>query len=397
MRRQGGFTVTELMVVVAIVAILLGLGVPSFRYVTNAYRMSAEINGLLGDLQYARAEAIRRGQPVTACVSTNGTACTGGSNWAGGWIVFSDPNGNQTVDAAEVIVRRQAAFTGTTRDTFNASGGLTAITYNREGFATTAAGFPNTTITLRDPSSNAVWTRCLWITPIGTLTTETPTTIFRGPARETARGDRRHARLQPHRGHGVAGRDLRRASRDRQAPGAVALEHHHVAAACARRHRGREPRRGHAFEPAVLGRDAPVGVTVTASGAPPAIASTDAALQATTNTDLTNNPTNANPSAVCIGTVGGGPQCTAVPLAAFDLARWTVALAALLPNATAAINCPPVAGGAAPASCTIQIAWTEQAVAVNAQEAQATTTCNPLAAGGQQCFQVPTYTLYVEP
>lgn len=146
------------------------------------------------------------------------------------------------------------------------------------------------------------------------------------------------------------------------------------------------------------GATPPVTVTVTASGAPPTIASTDAALQAATNTDLTNNPTSASPSAVCIDTTGNGAaECTAVPLAAFDVARWTVSLAALLPNATAAINCPPVAGGAAPASCTIQIAWTEQAVAVNAQEAQATATCNPLAAAGQQCFQVPTYTLYVEP
>jgi type IV fimbrial biogenesis protein FimT len=181
MRRQAGFTVTELMVVVAIVAILLSLGVPSFRYITNAYRMSAEVNGLLGDLQYARAEAIREGQPVTACVSNNGTACTGGGNWARGWIVFSDPNGNQTVDAGEAVLRRQAVFTGTTPDTFNAGGGLTAITYNREGFATTAAGFPNTIITLHDPSSNAAWTRCLWITPVGMLTTETPANPLSGP------------------------------------------------------------------------------------------------------------------------------------------------------------------------------------------------------------------------
>ena len=174
MRRHGGFTVTELMVVVAIVAILLSLGVPEFRYITNAYRMSAEVNGLLGDLQYARAEAIREGQPVTACVSTNGTACTGGlGNWAAGWIVFSDQNGDQVVNGTDVVLRRQGAFTGATPDTFNAGGGLTAITYNREGFATTAAGFPNTIITLHDSTSNAAWTRCLWITPVGTLTTET--------------------------------------------------------------------------------------------------------------------------------------------------------------------------------------------------------------------------------
>ena len=77
MTRQTGFTVTELMVVVAIVAILLGVGVPSYRYITNAYRMSAEVNGLLGDLQYARSEAIKEGQTVTTCVSKDGIACTG--------------------------------------------------------------------------------------------------------------------------------------------------------------------------------------------------------------------------------------------------------------------------------------------------------------------------------
>ena len=164
MRRHGGFSITELMVVVAIVAILLGIGAPSYRYITNSYRMSAEVNGLLGDLQYARAEAIREGQPVTACVSSNGVSCTG-SDWANGWIVFSDPNN---------VLRVQGAFTGTTPDTFIAESNVTAITYNREGFATTAAGFPDTTIRLHEQTSSAAYTRCLRVTPVGVLTTETP-------------------------------------------------------------------------------------------------------------------------------------------------------------------------------------------------------------------------------
>jgi type IV fimbrial biogenesis protein FimT len=170
MKRQTGFSITELMVVMAIVAILLGIGVPSYRYVTNSYRMSAEVNGLLGDLQYARAEAIKEGQTVTVCVSTNRTACTGGNTWAGGWIVFSDPNANAVVDAGETILRVQNAFQGRVPDTFNASGGVSAVTYNREGFATTAAGFPDTTITLAESTANVAYTRCLWITPIGLLT-----------------------------------------------------------------------------------------------------------------------------------------------------------------------------------------------------------------------------------
>jgi len=173
MKRQTGFTLTELMVVLAIVAILLTIGVPSYRSVTNSYRMSAEVNGLLGDLQYARSEAIREGQTVTTCVSTNTTACTGGTGWAGGWIVFSDPNGNGTVDAGETVLRVQSPFTGRIPDTFNASNNVTAITYNREGFPRTAAGFLTTTITLQDSTANGAWTRCLVIAPATPLSTQT--------------------------------------------------------------------------------------------------------------------------------------------------------------------------------------------------------------------------------
>jgi len=175
MKRQTGFTLTELMVVLAIVAILLTIGVPSYRYVTNSYRMSAEVNGLLGDLQYARSEAIKEGQTVTTCVSTNSTACTGGTAWATGWIVFSDPNGNGTVDAGETVLRVQGAFRSQIPDTFSASGNVTAITYNREGFPRTAAGFLTTTITLRDSTANGAWTRCLVIAAATPLSTQTHT------------------------------------------------------------------------------------------------------------------------------------------------------------------------------------------------------------------------------
>lgn len=172
MNRESGFTLTELLVVTAIVAILLGIAVPSYRYITNSYRMSAEVNNLLGDLMYARGEAIKEGQGVTVCSSNDGATCSGNPAWQSGWIVYSNAAGGNPAPGA--ILRVQGAFTGANPDTFVSDTGVSAITYNREGFATTAAGFPNTLITLHDASGNAAWTRCLSISPQGLLNVETP-------------------------------------------------------------------------------------------------------------------------------------------------------------------------------------------------------------------------------
>jgi type IV fimbrial biogenesis protein FimT len=174
MKRQLGFTLTEMLVVSAIVAILLSIGVPSYRYITNSYRLSSEVNGLLGDLMYARSEAIKEGQYVTTCASVDGLTCSGATAWNTGWIVFSNPpNGAQPTAG---ILRMQQKFTGPIApDTFNANNGVSAVTYNREGFSTTVAGFLGTTISLHDPTANAIWTRCLYVSAQGLIATETPT------------------------------------------------------------------------------------------------------------------------------------------------------------------------------------------------------------------------------
>src|SRR4029077_11070345 len=113
-RSHRGFSLTELAVVMAIVAILLAIGVPNYRYITNSYPMSAEVNGLLGDLQFARSEAIKEGRTVTACVSRDGATCDAGSTtWQEGWIVFQDANNDQTVDPGDAVLRVQGTFAGT--------------------------------------------------------------------------------------------------------------------------------------------------------------------------------------------------------------------------------------------------------------------------------------------
>ncbi len=168
--RSAGFTMFELVIVMVIVAILAAIALPSFKYVTTSNRIATELNGLVGDLQYARSEAIKEGLPVTVCSSTDGLTCATSSTWTTGWIVFTDPNGNATVDTGEVVLRSQNAFTasGSTDTLVASSAAFTAVTFNREGFAATGAATV-VNVALHSVPTNNQWTRCLSVTPVGAL------------------------------------------------------------------------------------------------------------------------------------------------------------------------------------------------------------------------------------
>jgi type IV fimbrial biogenesis protein FimT len=166
--KMSGVSLLELLVVITIASILFSVGVPSYRSVTNTNRIAAEVNGLLGDLQYARAEAIREGQNVSVCASTDGATCSIAPAWQTGWIVFSNPNGDATVDPGDTVLRAQAGFAGT--DAFQASNNVSEVTFNREGFASGIAN--GSLITLHDATNTSSWTRCLSITRIGLMATQ---------------------------------------------------------------------------------------------------------------------------------------------------------------------------------------------------------------------------------
>lgn len=83
--------------------------------------MSGSVNTFLGDLRYARSEAIRRGGRVVMCRSDNpeaaAPACaadagTSGKGWATGWLVFSDRDGTNTWTTNDTTLRVQSALVG---------------------------------------------------------------------------------------------------------------------------------------------------------------------------------------------------------------------------------------------------------------------------------------------
>jgi len=86
--RSSGFTLLELLVVLAIAAVLLGAGVPSFLDDLADRRLDRVQRDLAWDLRRARTESAARNAPLIVCASSTGSVCT--DDWSDGWIIFAD-------------------------------------------------------------------------------------------------------------------------------------------------------------------------------------------------------------------------------------------------------------------------------------------------------------------
>lgn len=145
MRRYNtfGFTLLEVMVAIAIVAIVLAIGVPSFADAMRRSRVANATNELNGALALARSEAIKRGMRVTVCPAADQarTACADSTDWSGGLIIFGDELGDvgtvNTGTPGDVILQSVAGSTATRI-------GLTAnrnfLSYRPSGAAEFSAG-----------------------------------------------------------------------------------------------------------------------------------------------------------------------------------------------------------------------------------------------------------------
>jgi len=106
-----GFTLIELLVIVSLGMIILSFGVPSFTSFIKNGRLTTQTNNLVTDINFARSEAVSRGETVIICRSDNASSETpscGGTanNWTSGWLVFVSGDGNTSYDAAsDTLIR----------------------------------------------------------------------------------------------------------------------------------------------------------------------------------------------------------------------------------------------------------------------------------------------------
>jgi len=108
MARVRGYTLVEMMMTLAIAAVLSALAYPAFQTMTLNNRRTVLANELVTSFMLARTETAKRGAPVTVCGNTasGGTSCTGGTDWSYGWMVFTDVNGNGAFDAGDVLLKK---------------------------------------------------------------------------------------------------------------------------------------------------------------------------------------------------------------------------------------------------------------------------------------------------
>lgn len=139
--RVRGFTLVELMVTIAIVAILAAIAFPSFQSTIRSNRLATSTNELLASIALARSEAVRSARGAGICPSGDGLTCS--NSWNDGWIVWLESAGSAPAvfDAGtDEVVRRIEPYNGLAIALENSAGAaLGAVAFDVRGRPVAAA------------------------------------------------------------------------------------------------------------------------------------------------------------------------------------------------------------------------------------------------------------------
>lgn len=164
--RHAGFTLTELIVTVALLAIVTSFAIPGMQTLVVNNRVSTLANEFTSGLSYTRGEAVNRNMCVTMCITNNPNAesptCTTALNdWNNGWIIFANPNCNDSaLDDRDVLLQvYEGAPTGPQLTTVGTN--IRRITFTARGVPSAIATARQFTINTGGTSQTPVKTICL--------------------------------------------------------------------------------------------------------------------------------------------------------------------------------------------------------------------------------------------
>ena len=111
-RKMHGFTLVELMISVAVAAILCAVSAPALGSLIHNETARASRNTLVTSLNLARNMAVTGQGRVVVCPSIDQHTCSGSEWWQHGWIVFEDKNGDGEHEAGERVIESVQAQNG---------------------------------------------------------------------------------------------------------------------------------------------------------------------------------------------------------------------------------------------------------------------------------------------
>jgi Tfp pilus assembly protein FimT len=125
--------------VLALAAVILGIGVPNFRAFQRNNRLTVAANDVLGVVLSSRGEALRRQRIVSMCTSPAPNDANPSCGAGTGWIVFEDPDGDCVRGGGEVVI------SGTRVDSdVNVTSNSECLSFATTGFKRVVDGQPTT-------------------------------------------------------------------------------------------------------------------------------------------------------------------------------------------------------------------------------------------------------------
>lgn len=169
MRGARGFTLTELLVVVAIAAIFATVALPSFGEFVRSMRLASGASDLHSDLLLARSESIRRNARVVVCprssaTSTSCAATVTAGTWMNGWLVCYDVDADSACDPSTASDPNPVRVRSAPGAPLSLTGPGVAITFFPVGSANAAATFSMT------GGGGTTSTRLVTVVPSGNIT-----------------------------------------------------------------------------------------------------------------------------------------------------------------------------------------------------------------------------------
>lgn len=139
-----GFTLVELMVTLALAALLTMIAIPSFTNQLRGWQRDSATKAFTAHVQLARSTSIKTSRRVVMCSSDDGKTCGNGNDWRMGWLVYVDVNNSGKLDGNDNVLANRGASTGLT--TMQTSVGVQQLIFMPNGLmasnATTLSVIP---------------------------------------------------------------------------------------------------------------------------------------------------------------------------------------------------------------------------------------------------------------